>query len=41
MIIGIAFFVGGVALGVWLATIYLTGKEHAQTEKWNNERNVN
>jgi len=35
-IFGITMFV----LGYWCGIGYLTGKEHAQTEKWNNDKNI-
>jgi len=32
-------FVIGMVLGFWCGISYLTGREHAQTERWENEAN--
>lgn len=34
------FFVCGMIVGFWIGILYITGKEHAQTEKWNNDKNI-
>jgi len=39
LILVVTWLFVGYAIGFWCGIVYLTGKEHAQTEKWENEAN--